>query len=244
MARPRSMTLEEIHAFLDVESDFNFEEIGDSGSESGSVDSEVEDAFAEGMDVLLDFAEPSAPLPRSLTSSDPLEGTSATAPPVRPPASTPIATPGTSATGPSASTSAPQHRARGPAPAPASTPCPPAARCSARCGKRPVPASTPCPPAARRDKRPAPASTPCPPTAKRGARHGKRPAQAPVESDPPVDMWHDADWEDVEPPPFKFCPKRTPDPLFSNTSTFPLKDISLVSIQYLAFGEVRILLIG
>lgn len=49
------MTLEQVHAALfDVEQDFDIEEFCDSGSEAGSVDSELKEAFAEGMDVILD----------------------------------------------------------------------------------------------------------------------------------------------------------------------------------------------
>lgn len=54
MARPQTKyTMEKIHAML-FDEDTDFEERSESSSEAGSVDSVLEDAYAEGLDIILD----------------------------------------------------------------------------------------------------------------------------------------------------------------------------------------------
>lgn len=54
--KSKQCTLEEIHAkIFGVESDYcDSDDSSDGGSEAGSVDSDMEDAFAEGVDHILD----------------------------------------------------------------------------------------------------------------------------------------------------------------------------------------------
>lgn len=55
MARPKRLTLQEVHAALFEEEDYYDSAGSDSGSIAASADSAEEDAFEDGIDVILDM---------------------------------------------------------------------------------------------------------------------------------------------------------------------------------------------